>query len=465
MESQKLQKKNKKNKALLQRPHSSQQYKLDETLTDEDMLFICLLEKSMKTKEKNKKRKKKIDKTGSTRPWVVKSLSQYSQKGQDLSLDSVYSGKSRSTRKTKRKRKRVDIKSDNTWPPGEISNMSDDPFESPVKRNNKKKLVMPSKIQVSTSSPSRIENIGPAPQNIDGGKTYKSRNIEATTDPKRMSTRKVDDGISQRGRKHSLLYPSTQLSSTDLPKTKRNLKLISLGKAEDMEGMSNHSQGVFIVQKQFGLTQSCSEKPLDLSLPSRIRAKRNILSPSEDVIKVVSQSPPLRPKASKSKKVKFSFNPPKNAKDTKFIQTFLNPAYFFRRKGESSKANVLTPLLQRTMEKAMGKKRDRSKLSNESKDDRQPESNRQINIINPSAWNSLNTALTRRLQRKPKGRFLFHMMIETFLLQIVFPYHRRLLADQSQEKRLLKILMALKIKLCLQCLVNHLDTKVEQDNC
>ncbi|XP_073434477.1 uncharacterized protein [Dendrobates tinctorius] len=350
MESQKLQKrKKKKNRASLHRPHSSQLYELDETLTNEDVLFICLLENSMKSKEKDKKRKTKIDKTGRTLPCGVESLSQYSQKGQDRSLDRVCSSKA--TKKTKRKRKRVVIKANSI---SKISNMSDEPFESPVKKKKKKKLAMLSQIQASTSSSSRIKHIGPAPQNISDGKTHKRSNIEATTDPKRKSTATDNDEISQRVRKHSLLYTCTPLSSpTALPKTKRDIKHISPGKAEDMEGMSNLRQEV---QKQFGLTQ-CLTKPLDFSLASRIRAERNILSPSDDVIEVGSQSPPVKPEASKNEKVIFSFNPLKNAQSTKFIQTFLNPSYFFRKKGRSGKLNVVTPLLKvNNQGKSHGKK-------------------------------------------------------------------------------------------------------------
>ncbi|XP_069595003.1 uncharacterized protein [Ranitomeya imitator] len=362
MESQKLKKRNKKkNRKSLHRPHSSQQNKLDGALTNEDVLFICLLENSMKSKEKKKKQKTKIDKTGITLPCGLENLSQYRQKGLDRSRGSVCSG--RATKKTKRKRKSVAMKPDNIWPPWKTSNMSDDPFESPVKKNKKKKLLMLSKIQASKSSSSRIKQIGTAPQKISDGKSHKRRNKEATTDPKRVSAPKVNGGISQRVRKHSLLYTSTPLSSpTALPKTKRNIKHISPGKAEDMEGMFNHRQEVFIVQKQFGLTQPCLKKPLNLSLESRIRAK----SPSEDIIEVLSQSPPVKPNASKNENLTFSFKPSKNGQKTKFIQTFLNPLYFFRRKGKSGNANVVTPLLTvNNRGKSRGIKRDQSKLRNE----------------------------------------------------------------------------------------------------
>ncbi|KAM4018044.1 uncharacterized protein ACNLHF_007516 isoform 1-T3 [Anomaloglossus baeobatrachus] len=301
MESQKLHKKKKKKKTCVQRRHRSQQYELGEPLTLEDMLLVCLLEDSMKSKVKNGKRKKqesKPKKAGSTLPRKVKNVSKSSQKGQDVNPDS--DGKS----KKKKRKKRAATKTDEICSPQKRSDISDDPFESPVKKAKKKKLEMPWKIHASFSS--WMEHSGLPIGNISGGKTQKSSNIAATNDPKCMGRPTYANGVSQRGRNSVPLHQS---------------------------------------ERKFGVTNLCSEEPLDLSLPSRIRAKKNVLSPRDDVIAINSPSPTARATASKNEKFTFSFNPSENPENTNFNQILLNPDYFFKRKGESGKAIAVTPPL------------------------------------------------------------------------------------------------------------------------
>ncbi|KAG8564798.1 hypothetical protein GDO81_016603 [Engystomops pustulosus] len=201
---------------------------------------------------------------------------------------------------------------------------------------------------------------------------------------------------------------STPLSSPAASlKTKKKTKLNGPGKNDEFNGFSDHSQDLFITQRKFvsshvssgdspplgqeqflsqlscrdryssgsnhqvvlkeTSTQTdhdlsflslmslvkkvkvlvpCSEKPLDLSLPSRIRAKRKVRNYSNEVIVIPSQSPPMGQEASSKSSLKFNFSPIPKFDETKFIQTVLNSSYFFKGKGEPGEATPITPLIK-----------------------------------------------------------------------------------------------------------------------
>ncbi|XP_066438604.1 uncharacterized protein [Eleutherodactylus coqui] len=98
--------------------------------------------------------------------------------------------------------------------------------------------------------------------------------------------------------------------------------------------------------KKVKVLEPCSEEALDLSLPSRIRAKKDVLNASDDVIIVESQSTAAASVASRKSKIHFCFSPLQKADTTKFVQTVLNSSYFFKGKGENGESTPIRPLLK-----------------------------------------------------------------------------------------------------------------------
>ncbi|XP_069601748.1 uncharacterized protein [Ranitomeya imitator] len=92
--------------------------------------------------------------------------------------------------------------------------------------------------------------------------------------------------------------------------------------------------------KKVKVLPSCSEKALNLSLPTRIRAKRHVRSTiEENVIVVESQSSHVDPNASRRSLLQ-------KADEAKFIQTVLNSSYYFKGKGEPGIEKPIMPILK-----------------------------------------------------------------------------------------------------------------------
>ncbi|XP_044127102.1 G patch domain-containing protein 8-like [Bufo gargarizans] len=391
-----------------QEPQASQKDQLDETLTEEDVQFLNLLENGIEHKEKRVKLKEKKSKHRRTDDKCLR-------EGEDAD---IFSDSSRRSRRKKKVKNRAAIACDENCLPQEVNKASDclhssDPFEAPLKIKRKKQPVPP-EIQASANPPTSSERHRPAPENITGGKRKKKRNKEMTIDPTCEATSKNDDGNSQQRKKHplSLHQGNMAMYTSTSPGANPNTKY--------MNGMSDHSQDLFITQKQFlssrgssedspplgqeqgqewmrsqnplhrfsqlsfitrhsadrsgvgsnqqvvlsekatqtddGFTylalmsfikkvkvlEPCSAEAIDLSLPSRVRAKMDV-SPSNEVILVKSQSPPL---GSRRRNIKFCFSPLQNIAETKFVQTVLNASYFFKGKGDAGEATPITPLLK-----------------------------------------------------------------------------------------------------------------------
>lgn len=227
----------------------------------------------MKSKEKKNKLKKKESKQhemGDTPQSGNENPPQSCEEGQDTTLCSESSVRSSSSRKKNRERKRAATKSNENCPPQEGNDAIDthqilDSLEPPekVKKNKKRKQQALPGIHSSESPLSGRS----APEIINGGQTQKRSNVETTTDQKCKATSRNDGGISQRRRQNPLslqqsnivLYNSSPLSSPNpLSKPKRNAK-VNGGKTEDMNGMSDHSQDLFITQKKFVSPHSSSQ--------------------------------------------------------------------------------------------------------------------------------------------------------------------------------------------------------------
>ncbi|XP_073434322.1 uncharacterized protein [Dendrobates tinctorius] len=92
--------------------------------------------------------------------------------------------------------------------------------------------------------------------------------------------------------------------------------------------------------KKVKVLPTCSEKALNLSLPTRIRAKRHVRSTIvEDVIIIESQSSLVDPNI--SRRCLFQ-----KADEAKFIQTVLNSSYYFKGKGEPGIEKPIMPILK-----------------------------------------------------------------------------------------------------------------------
>ncbi|XP_073493583.1 uncharacterized protein [Phyllobates terribilis] len=92
--------------------------------------------------------------------------------------------------------------------------------------------------------------------------------------------------------------------------------------------------------KKVKVLPPCSEKALNLSLPTRIRAKRDAGSTrDEDIIIVESQSSHVDPNTSRKSLLQ-------KADEGKFIQTLLNSNYFFKGKGEPGVEKPIMPILK-----------------------------------------------------------------------------------------------------------------------
>ncbi|XP_056379073.1 uncharacterized protein LOC130275287 [Hyla sarda] len=391
-------------------------------------------EKSKKMKTKLKKKESRHNKTSDNPKWETENVTLCGEEGQDSNIISDSSIKSR---------KRTPTESDENRPPrGEKAARNTrevpDPSGSPQKKTKKKKKKKPPSVQsVEGSDPLHRS----APETI-------SRNVKTPNDPKYKTKSKSEDGTSQWRRQPLAFHRSNVLMMTSTPrsspiappKTKRDN-----GQIEDMNGISDQSQDLFITQKKFVLShctcedspplgqeqhngvrdwlgnqqphhgthllsqlsclrhnsvglssiesnqqvtlkenstqtevsftylalmslmkkakvlEPCSEEALDLSLPSRIRAKKAALSPGNDVIIVESQSTSADFKDSRKNNIKFCFSPVQRADETKFVQTVLNTSYFFKGKGDPGEASPPIPPILKMKEKPKKKCR-RSKV-------------------------------------------------------------------------------------------------------
>ncbi|XP_075693185.1 uncharacterized protein LOC142660454 [Rhinoderma darwinii] len=426
----------------LREPQASQPYKLEETITEENVQFISQLKNSRKNKLKTKESQNR--QTGDTAECAIKNQAQRCEEGQNTSTLNDSSSNSGSSKKRKLERKRTAIESDENFPPQEMNDADNahqilDFMDLPVKVKNskKKKMHLSPEIQSSDNFSARIEHHRPSPETINGAKSKKNRNVGANPDPKGKSMSRNDDGVQQRGRKYSLSVHQSNIvmggnrplsSPIALTKSKRGSKVNGHDKNEDITRMSDLSQDLFITQKQFlssegssgdspplgqeqgsgirdwvksqnfanamqllsqfscltrnsldtsssgsnqqvalretatqtddnftylalmsfvkkvQVSETCSQEALDLSLPSRIRAKREVLSPSDDVIVIESQSPPVG--ASIKSEIKCCFGPFLKIEQTKLVQTVLNSNYFFKGKGEPGDTTPIRPILK-----------------------------------------------------------------------------------------------------------------------
>ncbi|XP_063802136.1 uncharacterized protein LOC134969871 [Pseudophryne corroboree] len=110
--------------------------------------------------------------------------------------------------------------------------------------------------------------------------------------------------------------------------------------------------------------EACSQEPLDLSLPSRVRAVGDCLNVSDnDVILIESTSPAAARQATKKSKGK-RWIPPKRSQESRMVQSVLNSSYFFKGKGDDNENTPITPLIKM---KQPSKKRARKSVLNQSK--------------------------------------------------------------------------------------------------
>lgn len=113
--------------------------------------------------------------------------------------------------------------------------------------------------------------------------------------------------------------------------------------------------------KKVKVLEACSQKPLDLRLQSRSRAKvsRKSLANDNEVI-IIGSSPELKA-SEKAIRGQIILSPPQPFDNSKFIQTILNSSYYFKGKGENDQCTPITPLLRmKKKPKKKGKKSYRS---------------------------------------------------------------------------------------------------------
>ncbi|XP_075043603.1 uncharacterized protein LOC142103450 [Mixophyes fleayi] len=150
-------------------------------------------------------------------------------------------------------------------------------------------------------------------------------------------------------RSDSTLLPS-QFSglphkSADLSDVTRDHSASSAEKSTQTDDVFSYLALMTFLKKVRAL-ETCSEEPLDLSLPSRIRAASDLLNVSnDDVILIESTSPPAVQKAAGRGTGKSWGSPPRFG-ESRLVQSVLNSSYFFKGKGDHSDEAKITPLLK-----------------------------------------------------------------------------------------------------------------------
>ncbi|CAH2325573.1 Hypothetical predicted protein [Pelobates cultripes] len=100
--------------------------------------------------------------------------------------------------------------------------------------------------------------------------------------------------------------------------------------------------------KKAKVLESCSEKPLDLCLPSRVRAHDVIIKNEVNDVIIISVKPATLCPVEETTR-KFSLSQLRKM-EGRFVQTLLNSSYFFKGKGERNDAVHIAPLLRQKME-------------------------------------------------------------------------------------------------------------------
>lgn len=98
--------------------------------------------------------------------------------------------------------------------------------------------------------------------------------------------------------------------------------------------------------KKVKVVEACSEKPLDLCLPSRTRAVNSCSGHVNDNDVILIGSSPTATAPGKATGRPIILSPPQPFDHSKFVQTILNSSYYFKGKGEMGECNPLPPLLK-----------------------------------------------------------------------------------------------------------------------